>query len=144
MKLSAPRSVIRREIIECQGITMSSTKREQARIERQLIASLTDACETAKSEITGFCWLTHTVDYQRFPESLQVTWVFDSQAHKELAHANGQNARMVELTAIALEDADVQLSPLAAHVHVDSEEECQRSHGGDWQRRLSRFKATKR
>lgn len=122
---------------------MSTTKREQARIERELIASLTEACETAKSQITGFCWLTHTVDYQRFPDSLQVVWVFDSHANKALAHANGQDLRMIELTAIALEDAGVQLDPLAAHVHFDSEQECQRSHGGDWQRRLSRLSAKK-
>ncbi|MBT9263374.1 hypothetical protein KKQ10_00650 [Pseudomonas sp. MG-9] len=34
-------------------------KRELARIERRLIATLTDACETAKAEIKGFTWLTH-------------------------------------------------------------------------------------
>ncbi len=33
---------------------MPSSKREQARLERRLVASLTDACETAKAQIVGF------------------------------------------------------------------------------------------
>lgn len=35
---------------------MPSSKRDHARIERRLIASLTDACEAAKAEIVGFDW----------------------------------------------------------------------------------------
>ncbi|MNY82491.1 hypothetical protein D3C86_2246210 [compost metagenome] len=45
---------------------------------------------------------------------------------------------MVELTAMALREADVPVSPVAAHVQFDSEEQCQRSHGGNWQQRLAR------
>ena len=51
-------------------------KRELARIERRLIATLTDACETAKSEIKGFTWLTHTADLNALAQTLKVTWVF--------------------------------------------------------------------
>ena len=51
---------------------MPPTKRDSARIERRLVATLTDACETAKAEIRGFEWLTHTVDYTAFPQSLRV------------------------------------------------------------------------
>jgi hypothetical protein len=117
---------------------MPRNKRDDARTERRLVASLTDACETAKAEIAGFSWLTHVVDYGRFPASLQIVWVFDTLADKELARTTGQNARMVELTAFALGDVDVELRPLQPHVHFDSEEECRRADGGDWQRRLRR------
>lgn len=46
-------------------------KRDQTRMERQLSSCLTQACEAGKAEIVGFSWLTHEVDYARFPESLQ-------------------------------------------------------------------------
>lgn len=46
---------------------MALSKREIAGIERQLVAALTEACETAKAEIPGFEWLTHTVNYTAFP-----------------------------------------------------------------------------
>lgn len=118
---------------------MPSSKREQARIERRLVASLTDACETAKAQIDGFAWLTHVVDDTAFPASLHVVWVFATQADKARALASGQGARMLELTARALAEAGIELPALAAHVQYDSEEQCRRVNGGDWQRRLARL-----
>ncbi|MCB2251542.1 hypothetical protein KTQ74_06525 [Pseudomonas chlororaphis] len=118
---------------------MPSSKREQARIERRLVASLTDACETAKAQIDGFAWLTHVVDDAAFPASLHVVWVFATQADKARALASGQGTRMLELTARALAEAGIELPALAAHVQYDSEEQCRRVSGGDWQRRLARL-----
>ncbi|MTJ00947.1 hypothetical protein [Idiomarina piscisalsi] len=47
--------------------------------EREIIRELTQVCEAAKFEHEGFIWLTHEVDYQRFPQSLKVTLVFNEQ-----------------------------------------------------------------
>ncbi|AZD98265.1 hypothetical protein [Pseudomonas chlororaphis] len=118
---------------------MPSSKREQARLERRLVASLTDACETAKAEIAGFSWLTHVADHAAFPASLRVVWVFDTQASKTRALACGQGERMLELTVMALHDAGLELQALAAHVRYDSEEQCRRINGGNWQKRLARL-----
>lgn len=122
---------------------MLLSKRDQAHIERRLVATLTEACETAKAEIVGFSWLTHEMDYGAFPSSLMVVWVFDTQANKDQALANGQGERMVELTAVALRDADVLVSPVSAHVHFDTEEQCQRANTGNWQQRLARKRSTR-
>ncbi|CAM3237203.1 hypothetical protein BZK31_05280 [Pseudomonas floridensis] len=117
---------------------MPLSKREQAQTERHLAAVLTQACETAKADITGFSWLTHEVDYTAFPASLQVIWVFDTTANREKALAEGLDKRMIELTADALDELEIRLTPLAAHVHFDSEEQCLRENGADWSQRLSR------
>ena len=117
-------------------------KRELARIERRLITTLTDACETAKGEIKGFTWLTHTADLNALPETLKVTWVFETLAEKKLAQANAK-ARIFELTAIALNEAGVDWGPSDHTVRFDSEEECQRIHGGDSQKRLAQSRVTK-
>lgn len=61
---------------------MPAEKRELARIERRLIATLTDACEAAKAEIQGFTWLTHTADLNALAATLNVIWVFDTEADK--------------------------------------------------------------
>lgn len=116
---------------------MPPTKRDNARLERRLVATLTEACETAKAEIPGFEWLTHTVDYANFPQSLRVIWVFDTQASKDLALANGVDLRMRELTAAALHDADVTPLNVERCVRFDSEEACSAQHGGDWRKRLA-------
>ncbi|MGE8153980.1 hypothetical protein ACQKP5_22395 [Pseudomonas vancouverensis] len=116
---------------------MPPGKRELARIERQLIATLTEACETAKTEIKGFTWLTHTADLSALAQTLNVIWVFETLADKQLAQSNAK-ARIFELTAIALREAGIDLMPSERTVRFDSEEECQRSHAGDWQKRLAK------
>ena len=116
---------------------MPLTKRETARLERRLVATLTEACETAKAEIPGFEWLTHTVDYTAFPQSLRVIWVFDTRANKDLALANGADKRMRELTAAALQDAEVDSVEIERCVRFDCEEACNLQHSGDWRARLA-------
>jgi hypothetical protein len=116
---------------------MPPGKRELARIERRLITTLTDACETAKGEIKGFSWLTHTADLNALAETLKVIWVFETLADQKLAQANAR-ARIFELTAIALNEANIDLVPSDRNVHFDCEQECQRTHNGDWHKRLAK------
>ncbi|AOE60603.1 hypothetical protein LOY64_15985 [Pseudomonas corrugata] len=116
---------------------MPPGQRELARIERRLITTLTEACETAKGEIQGFTWLTHTADLNALARSLRVTWVFETLADRQLAQVDAK-ARIFELTAIALNEAGIDLNLSDRNVRLDSEEECQRTHSGDWQKRLAR------
>lgn len=119
-------------------LSVALSKRDSARIERSLVAALTEACETAKAEIPGFDWLTHTVNYADFPHSLIITWVFDTRANQDQALATGLDARIRELTAVALHAADIPSVPLKRCVQLDSEEACQAQHGGNWRLRLTR------
>jgi hypothetical protein len=119
--------------------SMPPSKRDHTRIKRRLVATLTEACEIAKAEITGFEWLTHQVDYQAFAKSLRVVWVFDTRANKALALSGGQDARMRELTTAALRDADVEPVNADRCVTFDSEEECHLQDRGNWAMRLTRL-----
>lgn len=116
---------------------MPPGKRELARIERRLIAALTEACETAKGEIKGFTWLTHIADLGALAETLKVVWVFETLADRTLAQVEAK-ARIFELTATALNDAGIDLKLSDRNVRLDSEEECQRTHSGNWQKRLAK------
>ncbi|MEA2116853.1 hypothetical protein [Halovibrio sp. HP20-50] len=111
-------------------------KRERGKVERKLIASLTHACEQAKPQFQGFAWLTHRVDYLHFPDSLLITWVFDTDAHLAQALKSEAKQRLHELTASALAEADVAIDDISQHIDFDSEQACQRTHNGDWQHRL--------
>ena len=71
-------------------------KRELARIERRLITSLTEACETAKAEIKGFAWLTHIADLNAVAETLKVIWVFETLADRKVAQVDAKS-RIFEL-----------------------------------------------
>ncbi|TDV58204.1 hypothetical protein EC919_101250 [Pseudomonas graminis] len=114
---------------------MPPGKRELARIERRLIATLTEACETAKSEIKGFTWLTHMADLDALAETLKVIWVFETLADRQLAEVEAK-ARIFELTATAFKEACIDLKLSDRNVRFDSEEECLRAQGGNWQNRL--------
>jgi hypothetical protein len=122
---------------------MPAGKRELARIERRLITTLTEACETAKSEINGFTWLTHTADLNALAETLKIIWVFETLADRKLAEVDAK-ARIFELTAIALDEAGIELKLTDRNVRFDSEQECENAQGGDWQKRLAkgRYNAT--
>ena len=109
---------------------MASSKRKYAGIERELIRTLTTACEIAKSEIVGFQWLTHEVDYAHFPQSLMVIWVFDNEASKGQATAGAQRARMLELTQAAIEEIGISVANIADHVRFDSEQRQARGKRG--------------
>jgi hypothetical protein len=51
-------------------------RKTDKKTDQQIVRALTAVCESAKDDVEGFEWLTHEVDYQRFPESLQVTLAF--------------------------------------------------------------------
>ncbi|MFN3579135.1 MAG: hypothetical protein ACK4VV_01515, partial [Pseudomonas sp.] len=94
-----------------------------------------------KAEIEGFAWVTHESEWQNFPTSLQVIWVFETKA--DIAHAleQGYGKRLYALSAEALSEAGVQVEKITAHVRFDSEEECQRVNHGNWRSRLDRLRS---
>ncbi len=108
---------------------MSSPKRKYSGVERELVRTLTLACETAKSEIVGFQWLTHEVDYERFPQSLRVTWMFDSEANKARALASSDKARMLALTLVAFDEVGISVSSIAEHVAFSVEQAARGKRG---------------
>lgn len=108
---------------------MSSPERKYSAVERELIRTLTTACETAKSEIVGFQWLTHEVDFERFPQSLRVTWMFDSEASRARALASPDKARMLELTQAAFDEVGISISSIAEHVAFSVEQPARGKRG---------------
>lgn len=108
---------------------MPSPKRKYSAVERELIRTLTDACETAKSEILGFQWLTHDVDYAQFPQSLVVTWVFDSETSRARALASADKTRMLALTQAAFDEVGISVFSIAEHVAVMVEQPARGKRG---------------
>lgn len=54
-------------------------RKSDKKIDNDIIRRLTALCEEAKYDHTGFEWLTHEVNYQRFPQSLKVLLVFNDE-----------------------------------------------------------------
>lgn len=111
-------------------------RKQDKKQERAIVSSLTRACEEWLEALPGFEWLTHTVDYRQFPDSLMVTIIFATPETM-------QDARSTRYTAIvkriqqALGDAGVSLHHPERHVLFDNEVDCERQHQGNWAARLA-------
>ncbi|MCP8899486.1 hypothetical protein [Gilvimarinus xylanilyticus] len=100
--------------------------------ENAIIRALTQACEIAKDRGDGFEWLTHFVDYERFPQSLQVVCVYST--NEQLARTD--RGEICSLIQTSLASINIQLGNIRKHVSFDTEENCERDNNGDWNKRL--------
>ena len=107
--------------------------------DKQICQALTRACETAKVEVQGFQWLTHFVNYQRFPQSLSIVCIFDTHATLEQAHQAMKDQVIISLIKGELEQINITLKALNRHISFDTEEACQTEHNGKWQVRFSQM-----
>jgi len=109
----------------------------EKKLEKAIVNQLTLVCEeTLKSDI-GFEWLTHTVDYKRFPKSLKITCVFDTRINLEQAIKNNVTLTLIDKIKSKLELADIRLKKANRQIFFDCEEDCVNQHQGNWEKRLS-------
>ncbi|MDO6427925.1 Fis family transcriptional regulator [Thalassotalea sp. 1_MG-2023] len=108
------------------------------KIENQLRNCLTDVCERALKEITGFMWLTHKVNYANFPQSLQIICVFDTSDNLQAYRGSEQSKSLESLIHTELMNTDIKVKNITKHVSFDTEQWCEAQHGGNWANRLTK------
>ncbi|WP_394176911.1 Fis family transcriptional regulator [Thalassotalea litorea] len=94
---------------------------------------LTEACDIALEECSGFQWLTHTVNYDRFPGSLTVICVFAT--NEQITQVDVEEIR--NLIKEKLAGAGINLEQVHKQVRFDSEQSCEQQHDGNWNKRLN-------
>ena len=94
---------------------MRKTDRKRDKAIRE---ALTEACELALARRDGFQWLTHEVDYNRFPQSLTVTCVYATNADLKAA----DTASLGQIIYAKLADIDIPLKDIQRHLGFDTEE----------------------
>jgi hypothetical protein len=112
-------------------------KKAHKKIENSLRVALTEVCEVALHEVAGFKWLTHFVDYSKFPESLSVVCVFDTRSDLANLLSTHKDVYLVSLIEQQLSAADIHVKNLSQQVSFDTEEACQHEHGGKWHERFA-------
>lgn len=97
-------------------------KKTVKKFESNIVRALTKVCEISKTRVTGFEWLTHTVDYANFPGSLMVTCAFanDSALNSVLSHQH--DADMVALIHKELLSVGIVLKKPKQHVRFVTEQ----------------------
>jgi hypothetical protein len=106
------------------------------KLDNNVVKALTIVCETAKREIVGFEWLTHSANYANFPGSLVITCVLDNSQSLEIMLASEQDKELRKKIQKQLLNAGILLKDVRRHVFFDSEQACLLEHNGDWKRRL--------
>ena len=112
-------------------------KKTDKKIDNQICQALTKACETAKQEVLGFQWLTHLVNYNKFPGSLSVICIFDTKAELEQAYQESKDQLIVSLIKSELEQINIRFKDINRHVSFDTGEACEAEHNGKWQKRFN-------
>ena len=105
-------------------------------MENQLRTVLTEVCEAALKEIEGFQWLTHFVNYSKFPGSLKVVCIFDTNANLASYMLMIDEGKLNVLVQEKLFAIGVNLKDIKRHLVFDTEEDCDKYHDGKWIDRL--------
>ncbi|OEF54634.1 Fis family transcriptional regulator [Enterovibrio norvegicus] len=111
-------------------------RKTDKKMDNELRIALTNVCETALTDIDGFQWLTHTVNYSSFPQSLKITCVFDTNAQLAAFSESNEQDKLVSLIQSTLNNLGIPVKNMARHVFFDSEESCMNVHDGNWAKRL--------
>ncbi|NRA41756.1 MAG: Fis family transcriptional regulator [Pseudomonadales bacterium] len=112
-------------------------RKRDKKIENAICLALTEVCEIALETYAGFSWLTHRVNYQRFPDSLSVICVFDTNAALTQFLAQSHDRDLAALIQQHLAKQQIGLKQPKRQISFDTEENCQQSHQGNWQARLA-------
>lgn len=99
---------------------------------------LTGICESALEDIKGFLWLTHIVDYDKFPLSLKVICVFDTNDNLTAFNTSNYKGQLKNQIKSGLQAIGVQIKSIDKHVFFDSQEACDIHHNGQWAARFQR------
>jgi hypothetical protein len=106
------------------------------KLDNNVVRALTHVCESAKTKVPGFEWLTHRADYANFPASLVVTCVFANQSAVDDARQQELDIYLRKLIQGSLLRVGVVLKDARRNMVLDNEESCLAEHQGDWARRL--------
>jgi hypothetical protein len=80
-------------------------RKSDKKLENAIRLQLTEVCEFALENTQGFLWLTHTADFKRFPNSLEVRCVFA----EDCLQAAVENTPLNELIKQKLKCASIDI-----------------------------------
>ncbi len=112
-------------------------RKSDKKIDNNLRQVLTEACEVATEDIPGFQWLTHFANYDKFPASLAIVCVFESNEQLDEARRNGRDVYLQGLIKHKLAEINITISNIRKQVTFDTEENCSLENDGRWQDRFN-------
>jgi len=113
-------------------------RKTDKKLDNQLRMALTEICESALKEFSGFQWLTHLVNYSHFPKSLKVICVFDTNDNLNRFMATESHHGVNTLIQKTLFEMGININSIAGHISYDTQENCDKKDNGKWADRLAK------
>ncbi|MCL9776085.1 Fis family transcriptional regulator [Vibrio methylphosphonaticus] len=92
-------------------------RKSDKKIENQIRDVLTDVCEDTLKGYEGFLWVTHTVKFCSFPQSLKIVCVFETNQDRAnflmgegQLHVSSTIQKAFGKVGVQLKNADKQIS----------------------------------
>ena len=112
-------------------------RKTDKKLDHQICKTLTDVCENTMKAFEGFEWLTHIVDYSRFPQSLKIILVFETNEHLiGIDEKLDASTKATIKSTIQLALSKINIAIKQSQITFDSEENCSLKHDGNWRLRL--------
>jgi len=115
-------------------------RKTDKKLDNAIRQALTQACDIALEQVDGFMWLTHVADYQKFPASLSVICIFNT--NEQLTHADRTSLCAVIKNQLA--SIDIKIDDIKSHVKFDTEQRCTEENNGKWRERFEHQGRAKR
>jgi len=97
-------------------------RKTDKKLENTITKALKESCESALDEFEGFQWLTHTVNFSNFPDSLRVICTFDTQANLLSFHKDNDDQVFRSIIQKNLLNVGIKLGNVNSQVSFDLEE----------------------
>lgn len=110
-------------------------RKSDKKIDNNIRSALNQVCEQALIEVSGFVWLTHQVNYDKFPASLSIVCVFELNDDLIQAKSSAQDMLLTDLIMKKLSILKIKVKP-EKQISFDTEQNCESEHNGNWQLRL--------
>lgn len=92
-------------------------RKSDKKIENQIRDVLTEVCEDTLKGYEGFLWVTHTVKYSSFPQSLKIVCVFETDQDRtnflmgeDSLHVSATIQKAFNKVGVELKNADKHIS----------------------------------
>lgn len=89
--------------------------------DKDIVAALTEVCEEAKQRSEGFAWISHSVNFQRFPDSLLVSCAYASQSLLSEANESGEQRELTQQVVAALANKGIVIAKPKQQIRFISE-----------------------
>lgn len=94
-------------------------RKSDKKIENQIRDVLTEVCEDTLKGYEGFLWVTHTVKYSSFPQSLKIICVFETDQDRENFLMEENQLHVSATIQKAFDKVGVQLKNVDKHISYD-------------------------